>query len=186
MILCREKWTTSCNLSLYLLLILEGKLSFCYGNCLCAALFWYIFSRIASCKITYALPSCGDRSPRMNPSEKKVNPGEGCERVKKKNCVCVCIHAHVLLRREGRGKERSGKKEIRIPRNMRNYGRKSWYYCQLKDASLAQNNLSCFKFHNSFVKVGSNKKTVTDSLSLNHCKWRESRSPILLSQRSWI
>ena len=173
-------------MSLYLLLILEGKLSFRYGNCLCAALFWYILSRIASCKITCALPLYGDRSPRMNPSEKKVNPGEGCERVKKKK-LCVCVHTH-MCSWEGRGeeKERSGKKEIRIPRNMRNYGRKSWYYCQLKDASLAQNKLSCFKFHNSFVKVGSNKKTVTDSLSLNHCKWRESRSPILLSQRSWI
>ena len=125
----------------------------------------------------------------MNPSERKVNPGEGCERVKKKkknNCVCVyvCAHAHMLMRREGRGQERSGKKEIRIPRNMRNYGRKRWHYCQLRDASLTQNKLSCFKFCNSFVKVGSNKKTVTDSLSLNHCKWRESRSPILLSQRS--
>lgn len=40
----------------------------------------------------------------MNPSEKKVNPGEGCERVKKKKTVCVCAHAHVLMRREGRGK----------------------------------------------------------------------------------
>ena len=127
----------------------------------------------------------------MNPSERKVSSGEGYERVKKKKvCVCVyvCAHAHMLMRREQRGQERSGKKEIRIPRNMRNYGRKSWHYCQLRDTSLTQNNkttqLSCFKFCNSFVKVGSNKKTVTDSLSLNHCKWRESRSPILLSQRS--
>lgn len=116
----------------------------------------------------------------MNPLERKINPGEACERVK--ITVCVCARTHVLMRREGRGQEGSGKK-IRIPRNMRNYGRKSWYYCQLKDASLTQNKLSYFKFHNSFVKVGSNKKTVTDSLSLNHCKWRESRSPILLSQR---
>lgn len=94
----------------------------------------------------------------------------------KNNCVCVCAHTRT---HEKRGRGQGGKwKKDQNPRNMRNYGRKSWYYCQLKDASLTQNKLSYFKFHNSFVKVGSNKKTVTDlPLSLNHCKWRESRFP---------
>ena len=91
--------------------------------------------------------------PRMNPSERKVNLGEWWERVKKSVCasvcVCVCVCVFVCVRErereEGRGQEGRGKKEIRIPRNMRNYRRKfKLVFChwQLKDASLIQNKLS--------------------------------------------
>ena len=43
----------------------------------------------------------------MNPSEKKVNPGEGCERVKKKK-LCVCARTHTCAREKGG--ERKGEK----------------------------------------------------------------------------
>lgn len=43
----------------------------------------------------------------MNPSEKKVNPGEGCERVKKKK-LCVCVYTRT--RTLEKGGERKGEK----------------------------------------------------------------------------